>query len=624
MNIITIHILLSTVFIQINKIKAFRCHEDEINSDNWCYKLTSLNFENDLEKCEAHFASSNSTAYFTCLKNLLNRIFRIYTENASLNDHNYEFAFLDLNKNDHILRKLLHATHEPLRPNTTINIFFNYYSYNFHGYIENESKNDEIPNLMMHPEDALKNLTQVCIIGQQIQRNNESFKFKFSECGKTYPFICVKPLKKATTLGDRCSSFRENLPGGNWIECDKRVNGIISESQMCCMYNVNLNENFDNANSYCSRFDARIFSSKIIGYKSILEYYAAYLNVNYGKSENFDYANFWTSCQSNSTTVAHSSTTCLDNKEDEKQVSFDFSIGTSALEIVSLQVWTNVSKAFIRYNLTNIFRLIDVHAKFKMNTSQFGQINYANACENILNVESVQSSDHLAQIKCLRKLFEFIIKDSFFLFRRNVKMEKLKLDMVRTRRKRSEASESKCFSFYQENDKLIYLSLPLLNKCFHLTLSSFSKNGSDLRRLRLENRYLPYLQSNFSNADLPLNELRIEILYSIFDILGITEVDCNLNNGSRVFSVGKITDTLNASSKIKSCSEKSETSTFLEITNTNELNKKTSDWRGSVNAFIKQSNILIDLHSYSFYKKILHLSCFDSFLRAKIEVLFEK
>ena len=246
--------------LKLKTTNAYICHEDEINFDHWCYKLTSTSLINDLDSCE--ILSLNTSSFAKCLTEILNKLVRIYTSTQHSSIANsYEFVFLDVTKNDPILRKLINlhvANQRQLQSNFSLNVFFNYYSYNYHGYIESQPQNDQIPNLMMHPdEDDLKNLSQVCIIGQQVANNNESFKFKYSECGRSYPFICVKPLKRregtehGVNMDSRCDGFRENLPGGNWIDCDRMLlNDLLSESQMCCMYNVNLNEDFDDANRF--------------------------------------------------------------------------------------------------------------------------------------------------------------------------------------------------------------------------------------------------------------------------------------------------------------------------------------------------------------------------------------
>jgi len=56
--------------------------------------------------------------------------------------------------------------------------------------------------------------------------------------------------------------------------------------------------------------------------------------------------------------------TCVDNNDLESQenphrLSFDFPILSSAFEIVSTRIWANMSKSIMRYNLTNIFKLLD-------------------------------------------------------------------------------------------------------------------------------------------------------------------------------------------------------------------------------------------------------------------------
>ena len=190
----TLSIVISLIFTfslkSLVSTLTYTCHEDEISLENWCYKLTSASLSKDLSMCESLTASLVVHEYFACLKDLLNKVFQIYTDNLYL-DPNYEFTILDAASS--VLRKLISTVPDNV---VSANIFINYFSHNFHGYIENQPKNDEIPNLMMHPEEALSNLTEVCIIGQQIQSNNESFKFKYSECSRNYPFICIKPLKQ--------------------------------------------------------------------------------------------------------------------------------------------------------------------------------------------------------------------------------------------------------------------------------------------------------------------------------------------------------------------------------------------------------------------------------------------
>ena len=460
---------------------------------------------------------------------------------------------------------------------------------------------------MMHPEDDLKNLTQLCIIGQQVASGgsyNDSFKFKYSECTRLHPFICVKPLSK---MGDRCASFRENLPGGNWLECDRMLlNDLISESQMCCMYNVNLKLNFNDSNAYCARFDSQMFSSKLIGYKSILESYASYLNLNFLKQT--EYSNFWTSCQSDSQKLV---TTCVENK---KRLSFDFPIKSGAFEIVSVRLVSN-NKSFLRFNITNIFEKLEFlsNKSINFNLTTLNQTDYDESWW-----EKETNPDILHQ--CLKNLFDFMLKRSLFLVKRNVKFEKLQLELIRTRGGESKIRNEnmKCFSFYQESHQdLIHLSLPLLNKCFHLTLKRFSNTFSPdlfVQDLWGRNDNL----SNFSNSDLPLKEINADVLQSILDILGITHVECLMMGNqsvSRVLAVGKIIQSSNM------CLNLNQSFTILNITGLNRLNKTRAKWMKSLTSFLSgQENFIVSLHSFSYFKKILHLSYFDSFPRVKIEV----
>ena len=125
--------------------------------------------------------------------------------------------------------------------------------------------------------------------------------------------------------------------------------------------------------------------------------------------------------------------------------------------------------------------------------------------------------------------------------------------------------------------------------------------------------------SNFSNSDLPLKEINADVLQSILDILGITHVECLMMGNqsvSRVLAVGKIIQSSNM------CLNLNQSFTILNITGLNRLNKTRAKWMKSLTSFLSgQENFIVSLHSFSYFKKILHISCFDSFSRVKIEVI---
>lgn len=102
-------------------------------------------------------------------------------------------------------------------------------------------------------------------------------------------------------LPDRCSTFNQISPGGNWFDCEQLTNlthATITESQKCCMYNLDWTLTFEDANLFCERFDSQLYSLKTKGFEHILETYAAYLNTNYAKTkENENLFLFWTSCK---------------------------------------------------------------------------------------------------------------------------------------------------------------------------------------------------------------------------------------------------------------------------------------------------------------------------------------
>ena len=654
--------LLYLSLLKLGYVSSYLCDENEVNHKNWCYKLSKINLANQLEACNS---LGNGSKYLGCLKDLTKRIFQVYTNNFYIKSP-YEFTVLSLNDknnlNDLIWPKLIDRYLKENKLNSqnkaSLNIFFNYYTHDYHVYIRNQPKNDEIPNLMIYPDAAdLKNLSQVCIIGQQVQSNNESFMFKYSECNKNYPFICVKPInihKQSSRIEiDRCSSLKESFPGGNWIECDKLINifddssnglfSTISESQKCCMYNINLNENFSNANSFCSRFDSQVFSSKIIGYKSILEYYASYLNTNYGKSNKLEYLNFWTSCKTNDIT-SNENSTCIEDSDSKITEKYEFSLAVNnGLEIVSLNITLPnaernktkeaLSYETVRFNLSRVFQLLN---QFSANDgflitpelklfieSSSKQFIYDELCESLINKPSNLSEDG-ASIKCLIKLFDFIINDSVFLIRKNLKYDHLKLNMVRTRKfNESNLARNECFDYFEENDRLAHLSLPFLNKCYHLTLFRLNSTSMDAKTLDSLNKKLVYfpfmLNSSQHNVDLPLTEIKLQVLYSILDMAGITEIKCepelNQNLTLKILSVKSLTN----ANKFNSCLVNSYI--YLSITGLNRFNKKNNVWMQNLTSFLNSPHsIMLSLHSYSLLEKTLQLNCYDSLSELKNEV----
>ena len=124
---------------------------------------------------------------------------------------------------------------------------------------------------------------------------------------------------------------------------------------------------------------------------------------------------------------------------------------------------------------------------------------------------------------------------------------------------------------------------------------------------------------------MPLKEIKIEFLYNILDSLGITEVDCDFSLNKtgrkdfRLFATKSIISDEEIPHKFKSCINNSSV-IFLNISGMNKFNKNTIGWMENFTDLLKQANVLLLLHSYSFYKKILHLNCFDSLFKIKNEV----
>lgn len=203
----------------IANVKNESCHSSEININNWCYKLLELRSLSP--NCTNHTSS-------TCVRDLIYKLVKLYTLNARLEDGAYEFSILESPLNDRfsydmwleLMRKVQQQTDE-------VNVFINQYKYNENVYVENQSVDDEYPNLMIHDDyGSSRDSSSKCIYGYQITNYNESFNFKYTSCDEKLPFICVKSLNKL--FSDRCLSYRNHYPGGNWVECDR----VMSKSDL--------------------------------------------------------------------------------------------------------------------------------------------------------------------------------------------------------------------------------------------------------------------------------------------------------------------------------------------------------------------------------------------------------
>lgn len=279
------------------QLNAKRCNhtQQEVYYNQWCYRIQNLN-------------NTLGCLNTTCL---LKKLTTLYTSNPVIDK--YEFTSSKSPTNDlaatYLWTRLVQQTFEQNSHQAVEHsILINQFRLNENVYIETQPINNEQPNLMIHDETSSSNQTATtqqpkCILGHQIHNNNESFNFKYGSCFKELPFICMKNLYRINTglEADRCLRFREEYPGGNWIECDKvtaiNVYGLkLSVSQKCCLFNFKLRQTFDLANSICAKFDSTVYSFKSKGYKEILENYAFYLNFNDAKSNESD---FWTSCRFN-------------------------------------------------------------------------------------------------------------------------------------------------------------------------------------------------------------------------------------------------------------------------------------------------------------------------------------
>jgi hypothetical protein len=457
------------------------CHkEGEVKYENHCYKLIypSEMFNIELRSCYNHsIMVSNDQDKMTKCLNLLNnniqKLIKIIVHNYKLKSI-YKFSLFNYPslKNSELWKHLITTMHSSY-PNHNRNIFLNYYT-------ENELlEQNEHPNVMTHEDTntLINNKNDdKCIYGDQVDDNDLSFIFKYGECNKRIPFICMKPYQTETTTLDTidghfdvCSDFNLIEPGGNWVSCDSQQDNSSSFSHlsaiMCCMYNLDWQENFNETIKTCNKMNAIPYSLGIRGYKTILQKYSSFLDNNYANGfktsdHSTVYDNFWTSCRFNSNSdlnKIHCNTHNDDNhlKRDE----YDQLNSTQPKEDVKIIVIKVDNRSVIigKPLIINLKTLLTIISQLALNetTNSLQILNKSNLCNKT------------DQIECLIQIFEIFLNEPLFVGRRNNIDSFIKTTI--------NYKESKCFkqtsNYYDDNKKQFtnHFSLPFLNKCYHFS-----------------------------------------------------------------------------------------------------------------------------------------------------------
>ncbi|RNA17453.1 multiple epidermal growth factor-like domains 6 [Brachionus plicatilis] len=412
------------------------CNEiEEIHHETWCYKLYDINLLIDVKSC---LAETNSQ-FTTCLKDQLDKILHIYTLNSRLK-HNFEFTALKSPFKDATASKIYLQLIEKMYLGKNgqlsfINILFNVFSYQNHGYIKNQPFKIENPNLLKHSDSHLDSLPEKCLFVHQTKNLNEKFSFKYGNCDKNFTFICIKNPNEVNSIFDRCSSYIESTPGGKWIECDKLFRIInqndkhlISNSQKCCMYNLNLKVNFTTANKICSQFDSEVFTFEAKGYTSMLNSYDLYLDLyhDYSFENETKFLNFWTSCKIMNYPQNREFTCAKDLKKIEK---FDF-----------------------EFSLENGFLLYFLHYSFQ---------NQTGFRIHKLNISQIFYSLDKMDLAFVKQLIRNFSQNMFLLVRR----KETQASNLTTRLVGSQ--NMSCFKDHLNFEAKI--SLPFLDKCLHFS-----------------------------------------------------------------------------------------------------------------------------------------------------------
>lgn len=350
-----------------------------------CLRLINLKLDKKVASCLGH-----QMVDLVCLTEILTQLVRLYTQDSMLLGQYHLSIFKKASSLD-VWRRLVrnYLIESKIDTNDQLNVFVHLFSVENHIYIRNQPIKENTPFIMIHSTDDHQSGDK-CIFGQkENSTEKESFQFYSGDCYRTLPFVCVKPLP--TTGASRCSTFRYEAPGGNWIDCDElkpifsvSSNGdedhLFSDSQKCCMYNINWKQTFVEAALTCSKFDSHVFSYKTRGYETTLENYASFLNLNYGidsrsssSSSMHSSLQFWTSCKPGESydmgiPMADDGKCIEDELSFESAENYTLSTGfKNNFEVIAFSLSNQTRLEQIHFDLTRIYATLqDISNNFEL------------------------------------------------------------------------------------------------------------------------------------------------------------------------------------------------------------------------------------------------------------------
>lgn len=162
-----------------------------------------------------------------------------------------------------------------------------------------------------------------------------------------------------------------------------------------------------------------------------------------------------------------------------------------------------------------------------------------------------------------------------------------------------------CFLFNTNNEQFLHLSVPYLNMCVHFTL--VMNNSVDVNE-------------TYDNYDKPFEQLSTGLFYGILNTLGIIEIKCVKNFEPDISSSNfLILDKQVELEEMQYCASNSTPFYSFSIVAWNGLN---STLQTQLRRYLTTLEYKLVLHSYSIGRKILYISCRDTF--NNIELLLEK
>ncbi len=434
----------------------------------------------------------------------------------------------------------------------------------------------------------------------------------------------------------------------NFLLNERILNGTsnafkISESQKCCMYNTEWRTDFFNARHICLTFNSNLYSLKTKGYKTLLENYADYLNLNFdvvsaeGPGHITADFHFWTSCirdQNDPHLLDKTVSECL--HDDLKLNDFRYNLKNPTIDNDQMNILYVLSKqavpdmGFLAVNL--VYQFVDNVSDLLLDSVSFGhgsavpvdQDNNGerhNTCLALLKIpiKSVRRShadiEHTIAM-CVQHFYLHFTKQSVLLVKRQA--TSAVLDTQTTMNLNGTAfSGADCFAS-RSFDESTHLSIPFLTRCYHVTIRPIVGNHSQ-HSLAFYYDTVYSQAIRFHNFNLQFEIVDQVVLHKLLNLFGILAINCSAplrpNGKSKVLLVAKdlaLTADLMATAH-GFCKQPLLNGQYLFHADVVKFDGFSSQqWLGHVRNDLEQGDQVLVLHSYTNIEKRIRLGCLDT------------